>query len=94
MVTNGDDFIPPPKDAPCGKGWLYCGIANGFYPDKKPMGFPFDRPIKGVGCGGGFLGGKFCSGKKVVWLEEYVSSSESMESVEVVVLHKKSKKKD
>lgn len=29
----------------CGDAVSYCGAKDQKYPDKKPMGFPFDRPM-------------------------------------------------
>lgn len=28
----------------CNKAFSYCGVLRGKYPDKRSMGFPFDRP--------------------------------------------------
>lgn len=28
----------------CTKAFSYCGLHRGKYPDKRSMGFPFDRP--------------------------------------------------
>lgn len=43
LFTSGDDLkesIHDPNSA------SYCGLRDGEYPDKRPMGFPFDRPLK------------------------------------------------
>ncbi|XP_067015035.2 phenoloxidase 2 [Anabrus simplex] len=44
MVTNyADDRVDQPEPAGCRAGHSYCGLFNRRYPDRKPMGFPFDR---------------------------------------------------
>ncbi|GLH01682.1 Phenoloxidase subunit 1 [Gryllus bimaculatus] len=34
---------PPPQPNSCSQGHSYCGIFNQPYPDRRPMGYPFDR---------------------------------------------------
>ncbi|GFS85968.1 hemocyanin F chain, partial [Nephila pilipes] len=34
----------------CGNASSYCGIKNQKYPDKRAMGYPFDRVIKAKNC--------------------------------------------
>lgn len=41
-ITSGEDYI---DDAPSEGNHGYCGIRGHKYPDKRPMGYPFDRPI-------------------------------------------------
>ncbi|XP_076064105.1 phenoloxidase 1-like [Oratosquilla oratoria] len=44
MVTDwNEDKVNQPTPRACGNAASFCGILNGKYPDKKPMGFPFDR---------------------------------------------------
>ncbi|XP_045539351.1 phenoloxidase subunit 1 [Papilio machaon] len=45
MVTNwDDDKIEQDLVGTCNDAAAYCGIRDRRYPDKRPMGFPFDRP--------------------------------------------------
>ncbi|CAH2052543.1 unnamed protein product, partial [Iphiclides podalirius] len=45
MVTNWDeDKVEQDLVGACNDAASYCGIRNRRYPDKRPMGFPFDRP--------------------------------------------------
>lgn len=38
-----------PASSGCQKAHSYCGIRDRLYPDRRPMGFPFDRmPRDGV----------------------------------------------
>jgi hypothetical protein len=43
VLTSGDDLRPPDHCAPFS---YYCGLENIDYPDKKPMGYPFDRGFR------------------------------------------------
>ena len=50
MVTNAAEDIPPRTSRTteaqrqgCKDAVSFCGILDELYPDKKPMGFPFDR---------------------------------------------------
>lgn len=44
MVTNQDeDQVLQETNKCCGNASSYCGIRDSLYPDKKAMGFPFDR---------------------------------------------------
>ncbi len=44
MLSNGDDLTMP--DHPdCCTSISYCGLQDLSYPDKAPIGFPFDRPL-------------------------------------------------
>nr|Q95P07.1 RecName: Full=Hemocyanin subunit D; Flags: Precursor [Scutigera coleoptrata]CAC69247.1 hemocyanin subunit D [Scutigera coleoptrata] len=46
IVTNHDeDKVSDQETCLCGDAVAYCGAHNQKYPDKKPMGFPFDRRI-------------------------------------------------
>jgi len=38
IITEGEDLFDFP-------GLSICGVQTGKYPDRKPMGFPFDREI-------------------------------------------------
>jgi tyrosinase len=45
MLSNGSDLIMP--DPPeCCTAISYCGLQDLKYPDKAPMGFPFDRDFR------------------------------------------------
>ncbi|XP_068086764.1 phenoloxidase 1 isoform X2 [Anabrus simplex] len=44
MVSNyEDDRVDQPPPTGCKSGVSYCGLRNQKYPDRRPMGFPFDR---------------------------------------------------
>lgn len=46
IITSGDDAAHSDLDTnDYGGNHGYCGIRGEKYPDKRPMGFPFDRPI-------------------------------------------------
>lgn len=36
----------PPSNGACNDNYVLCGLYNRKYPDKRSMGFPFDRTIK------------------------------------------------
>lgn len=45
MVSKYDeDHVEQDIDGICSEASAYCGIRNRLYPDKRNMGFPFDRP--------------------------------------------------
>lgn len=47
MVSNFEqDRIDQELTGTCNDAAIYCGVRDRLYPDKKPMGFPFDRPIR------------------------------------------------
>lgn len=39
-----DDHVEQDVNGACSEASAYCGIRNRLYPDKRNMGFPFDRP--------------------------------------------------
>nr|CAO98768.1 putative prophenoloxidase [Artemia franciscana] len=41
-----DEVPVKTTNKPCSRGTSYCGVLDDKYPDKRPMGFPFDRPIE------------------------------------------------
>lgn len=43
MITNHDDDRVEVESSKCDNAASYCGLQNNKYPDRKPMGFPFDR---------------------------------------------------
>lgn len=44
MVTNyNDDNVEQDLVGPCNDAPSFCGIRDRLYPDRKPMGYPFDR---------------------------------------------------
>lgn len=44
MVSNyDDDSVEQDLTGTCGNASVYCGIRDRLYPDKRNMGFPFDR---------------------------------------------------
>ncbi|XP_013167706.1 PREDICTED: phenoloxidase subunit 1-like [Papilio xuthus] len=46
MVSNwADDAVIQDLVGTCKDAASYCGIRDRKYPDKRPMGFPFDRPV-------------------------------------------------
>lgn len=36
------------RSAPCDDAMSFCGLKNAKYPDKRAMGFPFDKSIEAV----------------------------------------------
>ena len=50
ILTSGDDLFS--KDIDRANSASYCGLVDSEYPDKRAMGYPFDRPLKeGVSIG-------------------------------------------
>jgi hypothetical protein len=47
MVTNGkeDAVRQSGKERQCRAAPIFCGIEGELYPDARPLGYPFDRPI-------------------------------------------------
>jgi hypothetical protein len=47
IVTNGkEDAVPSSgKGNSCKAAPVFCGVEGELYPDARPMGYPFDRPI-------------------------------------------------
>jgi tyrosinase len=44
MISNyEDDEVQQELTGQCNKAASYCGVRDGFYPDHRAMGFPFDR---------------------------------------------------
>lgn len=44
MVSNfDDDHVEQDLTGTCSNAMAYCGIRDRLYPDKRNMGFPFDR---------------------------------------------------
>jgi hypothetical protein len=90
MVTNAaEDFIPStvshflaniPRDRKpkCKESLSYCGILSELYPDKKPMGYPFDRslPAKEQGTS---------------TLDDFIAQYSNMSTTEVTIRHNKEK---
>lgn len=52
MVSNfDDDHVEQDLTGTCSNAMAYCGIRDRLYPDKRNMGFPFDRKAtKNDGC--------------------------------------------
>jgi tyrosinase len=50
LISNyDDDEVEQELVGRCNKASSYCGVRDGFYPDHRAMGFPFDRlPRVGV----------------------------------------------
>ncbi|GFU04311.1 hemocyanin F chain [Nephila pilipes] len=48
MLTSyeNDRVYGPEDDSKCGSSPSYCGVKDRKYPDKRAMGYPFDREIK------------------------------------------------
>lgn len=47
MISNyDDDHVEQDLTGTCGNASAYCGIRDRLYPDKRNMGFPFDRVAK------------------------------------------------
>lgn len=48
MISNfQDDTVNQPlnENVNCNDAHSYCGLQNQLYPDRRSMGFPFDRPF-------------------------------------------------
>lgn len=44
MVTNwGEDRVEQSLQGLCNDASSFCGVRDRLYPDRRPMGFPFDR---------------------------------------------------
>lgn len=44
LFSSGDDLIMPQHSEGCASGSVsYCGLQDENYPDRQPMGYPFDR---------------------------------------------------
>jgi len=78
MLTNGDDDEVKQNVVPqsCRTAPIYCGIANQFYPDAKPMGYPFDRLPYSV------------NGQLVSDLDEYIYDMTNMKTIQVGIVIK------
>lgn len=37
----------PASNGVCNDNYIMCGLRNRKYPDRRPLGFPFDRPAVG-----------------------------------------------
>jgi len=73
MVTDGKDYYLP-SGAKCAGSWIHCGLPGNDYPDKKPMGYPWDRAIApGFG--------------SVKYLEDFVSQIPNMVMSKITVYH-------
>ena len=50
MISNyGDDKVDQNIDGVCSDAGSFCGIKDKLYPDRRSMGYPFDRlPREGV----------------------------------------------
>lgn len=50
MISNiADDLVEQDLSGPCSDSSSYCGIKDRLYPDRRSMGYPFDRePRNGV----------------------------------------------
>jgi len=44
VITSGDDLLVDDTSKEC-TSISYCGLQDEKYPDKRPMGYPFDRPL-------------------------------------------------
>lgn len=45
LVTDHKmDDVGAEVSGTCSQSFSFCGLRNKKYPDKRPMGFPFDRP--------------------------------------------------
>uniref|UniRef100_A0A336MYZ2 CSON010253 protein n=1 Tax=Culicoides sonorensis TaxID=179676 RepID=A0A336MYZ2_CULSO len=48
MISNLEDDVVNqviPENVECGDAHSFCGLKDQLYPDRRPMGFPFDRPF-------------------------------------------------
>ena len=47
QLLPGDAALSADQDAVAQSSFVYCGLPNGsLIPDSRPMGFPFDRPVR------------------------------------------------
>ncbi|CAG7836385.1 unnamed protein product [Allacma fusca] len=83
LITNGaDDVVPrtnaqsPAQQQGCRDAVIYCGILDELYPDRKPMGFPFDRNAARPG-----------TSTPVATLDEYISGKSNMFTTQVIIRH-------
>lgn len=55
ILTDGDvDLVPAGQG--CADSLSFCGASNGAYPDRQPMGYPFDLPFGSAGLTATLLG--------------------------------------
>ncbi|ODM92356.1 Phenoloxidase 3 [Orchesella cincta] len=102
MITNYDedavrDSIEDLKiQEPCNSPYLFCGIPWRNYPDARPMGYPFDRPVFKipVNCNvQTMFPDMLCKLLRPQWyraidtLEEYVHAVPNMATIPVSVRH-------
>jgi hypothetical protein len=95
MATEGSDWVKP-ETSPCSKPFLFCGIEGGVYPDKRPMGYPFDRRIGGrsASCGTdyGSVWFKVCrifgGWRNVRFVEEWIEGMENFGVCQVEIVHR------
>lgn len=101
MATNYDEdrVQDSPKDLqfpePCNSPYIFCGHPRRRYPDARPMGYPFDRPVNKplLPCHPGHsFGSMICRAfnlvflKEVETLEQYTSRAPNMKSLTVSLL--------
>lgn len=49
MITDySGDKVDDEGTGTCNDAFAYCGVRDGRYPDKKPMGYPFDRKSRAI----------------------------------------------
>ncbi|ODM98367.1 Phenoloxidase 3 [Orchesella cincta] len=101
MVTNFDDDHVPndPKilkmPETCNSPYIFCGLPRRLYPDAKPLGYPFDRPLfKSLDCPPGYsFAAILCKSVNLLinrpmdTLEEYVSRAPNMASLKFIIRH-------
>ncbi|XP_021958307.1 hemocyanin E chain [Folsomia candida] len=92
MITDASqDYLAPSEDSSmsqCVPSYIHCGIMGQAYPDKKPMGYPFDRkplllPVQQYG--GGQQGVQY---RPPPTIESWVALVPNMASTQVAVIHR------
>ncbi|OXA57671.1 Phenoloxidase 3 [Folsomia candida] len=90
FVTNGeDDRVVNPQPANnrgrdnCRQAMAYCGILDQLYPDRKPMGYPFDRNPYTVPSPSNPNGAQI----PVPNLDEYISRIPNMRTIQVRIVY-------
>src|SRR4051812_490395 len=43
MITDPSDFTQPGRNSSNASSFVHCGLIGEEYPDRKPMGYPWDR---------------------------------------------------
>lgn len=89
MITNADhDIVSNRADEDeftggCDPAYILCGIPGRLYPDRKPMGYPFDRMLFLENCPTSDL---LCKDAQPRWIEDFAHSAPNMGTTTVLAL--------